>query len=547
MMGETEELLERNGEKTMDTTQIAAAVKKGDTALGIELGSTRIKAVLIGPDHAPIATGAYDWENRLENGVWTYHLEDVWTGIQAAFRELREEVQSRYGVPLTTLGAMGVSAMMHGYLPFDHTGEQLCEFRTWRNTITEAEAQELTQLFQFNIPQRWSIAHLYRAIRHQEAHVRDIAFLTTLEGYVHWKLTGKKVLGVGEAAGMFPLDETGRFHPRMLAQFDEILQQRNIPWRLEDILPEILVAGDPAGELTPEGAKLLDPTGTLQAGIPLCPPEGDAGTGMTATNSVSARTGNVSAGTSIFAMVVLEHPLSQVHPEIDMVATPAGLPAAMVHCNTCTSDLDAWVKLFAELLNSAGTQLPKSQLYDLLYHKALEGAADCGGVVSYNCYSGEPVIHLEEGRPLLMRLPESQLTLGNFMRAQLYAAMATLRLGMEILYGEHVALEKLYGHGGLFKTKGVGQRLMAGALGVPVAVMETAGEGGPWGMALLAMYRKNRRPGDTLEDYLQDQVFAQAKGEELPPDPADAAGFAAYLKRYQAGLAVERTAGAALT
>lgn len=547
MMGETEELLERNGEKTMDTTQIAAAVKRGDTALGIELGSTRIKAVLIGPDHAPIATGAYDWENRLENGVWTYHLDDVWTGIQAAFRELREEVQSRCGVPLTTLGAMGVSAMMHGYLPFDQNGAQLCEFRTWRNTITEAEAQELTQLFQFNIPQRWSIAHLYRAIRQGEAHVKDIAFLTTLEGYVHWKLTGKKVLGVGEAAGMFPLDETGRFHPRMMAQFDEILQQRNIPWRLEDILPEILVAGDPAGELTPEGAKLLDPTGALQPGIPLCPPEGDAGTGMTATNSVSARTGNVSAGTSIFAMVVLEHPLSQVHPEIDMVATPAGLPAAMVHCNTCTSDLDAWVKLFAELLNSAGAPLPKSQLYDLLYHKALEGAADCGGVVSYNCYSGEPVIHLEEGRPLLMRLPESQLTLGNFMRAQLYAAMATLRLGMEILYGEHVALEKLYGHGGLFKTKGVGQRLMAGALGVPVAVMETAGEGGPWGMALLAMYRKNRRPGDTLEGYLQEQVFAQAKGEELPPDPADAAGFAAYLKRYQAGLAVERAAGAALT
>ena len=546
MMGETEELLERNGEKTMDTTQIAAAVKRGDTALGIELGSTRIKAVLIGPDHAPIATGAYDWENRLENGVWTYHLDDVWTGIQAAFRELREEVQSRCGVPLTTLGAMGVSAMMHGYLPFDQNGEQLCEFRTWRNTITEAEAQELTQLFQFNIPQRWSIAHLYRAIRQGEPHVKDIAFLTTLEGYVHWKLTGKKVLGVGEAAGMFPLDETGRFHPRMLAQFDEILQQRNIPWRLEDILPEILVAGDPAGELTPEGAKLLDPTGALQAGIPLCPPEGDAGTGMTATNSVSARTGNVSAGTSIFAMVVLEHPLSQVHPEIDMVATPAGLPAAMVHCNTCTSDLDAWVKLFAELLNSAGTQLPKSQLYDLLYHKALEGAADCGSVVSYNCYSGEPVIHLEEGRPLLMRLPDSQLTLGNFMRAQLYAAMATLRLGMEILYGEHVALERLYGHGGLFKTKGVGQRLMAGALGVPVAVMETAGEGGPWGMALLAMYRKNRRPGDTLERYLQEQVFAQASGEEVRPDPADAAGFAAYLKRYQAGLAVERAAGAAL-
>ena len=530
----------------MDRIQIAAAIERGDTALGIELGSTRIKAVLIGPDHAPIATGAFDWENRLEHGVWTYHLDDVWTGIQAACREMMGQVQQRYGVPLATVGAMGVSAMMHGYLPFDKDGEQLCAFRTWRNTMTEPEAKELTELFQYNIPQRWSIAHLWRAIRHGEDHVGKIAFLTTLEGYVHWKLTGRKVLGVGEAAGMFPLDEQGRYHPRMAAQFNRLLAERGLPWKLEEILPEILVAGDPAGELTPEGARLLDPTGTLRPGVPLCPPEGDAGTGMAATNSVRARTGNVSAGTSIFSMVVLEHPLSKVHPEIDMVATPAGLPVAMVHCNTCTSDLDAWVKLFAELLQEAGAQVPKSQLYDLLYHKALEGAVDCGGVVSYNCYSGEPVIGLEEGRPLLMRLPEAKLSLGNFMRAQLYAAMATLRMGMEILFEEQVGLDTLYGHGGLFKTKGVGQRLMAGALHVPVAVMETAGEGGPWGMALLAMYRKNRKEGESLEQYLQQEVFAHANGQRVDPDPADVAGFAAYLKRYEAGLAVERAAGSAL-
>ncbi len=528
---------------TMDLTQAKAALQAERTALGIELGSTRIKAVLIGPDHSPLASGAYDWENKLEDGVWTYHLEDVWTGIQAAVAQLGEEVRRRYGVPLTGAGAMGVSAMMHGYLPFDREGRQLCGFRTWRNTFTEGAAAELTELFQYNIPARWSVAHLYHAMKQGEPHVKDIAYLTTLAGYVHWKLTGQKVLGVGEAAGMFPVEEPGRFCSKMLSQFDSLLERERLPWKLEQVLPQVLLAGEPAGELTEEGARLLDPTGAFRPGVPFCPPEGDAGTGMAATNSVSPRTGNVSAGTSIFAMVVLEKPLSQVHREIDLVATPAGLPVAMVHCNTCTSDLDAWVKLFSQLLQAAGAKLSKGELYDLVYHQALEGDPDCGGLVSFNCYSGEPVIGLEEGQPLFTRKPESPLTLGNFARAQLYAAMAALRLGMEILFGEQVALEKLYGHGGLFKTKGVGQRLMAGALGVPVAVMETAGEGGPWGMALLAMYRKERQPRETLEQYLAEKVFAGAAGEQVAPAPRDREGFDRYLERYRACLPAEKLLG----
>ncbi len=534
----------------MEQKQAAArqAVTEGKTALGIELGSTRIKAVLIGPDHAPLASGAFDWENRLENGVWTYRLEDVWTGIRSAYKALSREVGERYGVPLKKLGALGVSAMMHGYLPFDRGGNQLCEFRTWRNTITEEEAAELTSLFSFNIPQRWSIAHLWRAVKLGEPHVKSIAHLTTLAGYVHWKLTGEKVLGVGEASGMFPIDsETGGFDARMTEKFDGLLKEKGLPWTLRDIFPKVLSAGEAAGALTEEGALLLDPTGVLEPGAPLCPPEGDAGTGMAATNSVAPRTGNVSAGTSIFAMTVLERPLKAVHPEIDMVTTPSGRPVAMVHCNTCTSDLDAWVKLFGELLAASGASLTKAELYDLLYQKALEGDADCGGVLSYNCYSGEPVIGLEDGRPLVVRDPASALTLGNFMRAQLYAAVATLKIGMDILFREEkVELDTLYGHGGLFKTKNVGQRLMAGALRVPVAVMETAGEGGPWGMALLAMYRKEKSPGETLEDYLNERVFRSAAGSRLEPDPEDARGFEAYLARYKAGLEVEKTAAKVL-
>jgi len=532
----------------MEISEIKAAVERGETALGMELGSTRIKAVLIGPDHAPIASGAYDWENRLENGVWTYHLDDVWAGLQAAYRALAEEVREKYGTTLKRPGAMGVSAMMHGYLPFDSQGNQLCEFRTWRNTITEQEAAELTELFRFNIPQRWSIAHLWRAVKNGEPHVKELGFLTTLAGYVHWKLTCEKVLGVGEASGMFPIDsKTKDFNAQMIEQFDGLLREKGISRTLRDVLPKVLTAGEPAGALTAEGARLLDPAGELEAGVPMCPPEGDAGTGMAATNSVAERTGNVSAGTSIFAMAVLEKELLRVHPEIDMVTTPSGLPVAMVHCNTCTSDLDAWVKLFDELLRAAGTELPKWKLYDLLYYQALEGEPDCGGVLTYNCYSGEPVTGLEDGRPMAVRNPDSPLTLPNFMRAQLYAAMATLQIGMDILFEEeHVELTKLYGHGGLFKTKGVGQKLMAGALNVPVAVMETAGEGGPWGMALLAMYRKNRQPGEPLESYLAQKVFQNAAGDCVSPDPRDAEGFRQYIQRYKAGLEIEKAAVKAL-
>lgn len=527
----------------MEKREIREAIVQGHTALGLELGSTRIKAVLIGPGHAPVCTGAYEWENRLENGLWTYRLADVWAGIQAAYKELAGQVQAMFGIPLDTVGAMGVSAMMHGYLPFDGDGKQLAEFRSWRNTVTEVEAAELTALFGFNIPQRWSIAHLYRAIRLEEGHVRRLGFLTTLAGYVHWKLTGEKVLGTGEASGMFPLDSrTGAYDAAMLEKFAALTASYQLPWRLPDILPQVRTAGEDGGSLTPEGARLLDPTGRLQPGVPFCPPEGDAGTGMVATNSVSPRTGNVSAGTSIFAMVVLEQPLSRVYPEIDMVATPTGKPVAMVHCNTCTSDLDAWVGLFQELLGQAGASISKSGLYSLLYRQALAGGPGCGGVVNFNCFSGEPVLGLEEGCPMLIRNPSAPLSLGDFMRAQLYAAMAPLRLGMELLGQEQVALDKLYGHGGLFKVPQVAPLLMASALHVPVAVLETAGEGGPWGMALLAMYRKERREGDSLEGYLSQRVFAQAREKCAMPDRQCAEGFAAYLGRYKAALPAQRAA-----
>ncbi|MGI6254205.1 MAG: xylulokinase [Acutalibacter sp.] len=532
----------------MNSAEIKEALEQGEAVLGLELGSTRIKAVLIGPDFTPIASGAFDWENQRVDGVWSYPLELAWQGIQTAYAEMKAEVAEKYGVTLRRLGGLGFSAMMHGYLPFDKEGNQLCEFRTWRNTITEEEAAQLTELFGFNIPQRWSIAHLYRAIRRKEAHVPQIGMLTTLAGYVHWKLTGRSVLGVGEASGVFPIDSSATgYNTAMVEQFDQLVEGEHLPWKLLDILPQVIPAGADAGDLTPEGALLLDPTGDLEPGAPICAPEGDAGTGMVATNSVRVRTGNVSAGTSMFAMIVLEKPLSQVYPEIDMVTTPDGKPVAMVHVNTCTSDLDAWVKLFGQVLEAAGVQISKPQLYDLLYFKALEGDPDCGGLVSYNCYAGEPVTGLEEGRPLLMRRPEDKLTLGNFARAQLYAAMATLQIGMEILWKENVQVEKLYGHGGLFKTKGVGQKLLAGALGVPVAVMETAGEGGPWGMALLAAYRKSHSDGESLADFLENRVFAGASGDCVEPDPTDHEGFAQYIQRYRAGLAAEKAAVEALS
>ncbi len=528
----------------MDNKYIVDTLISGNAVLGIEMGSTRIKAVLIDEKHNPIAQGSHGWENRLENGIWTYHMEDVWIGLQDAYKNLKTDVFEKYGVKLTKLKAIGFSAMMHGYLPFDKEGKQLAEFRTWRNTITENASSELTKLFNFNIPQRWSIAHLYQSVINGESHVSDIDFLTTLEGYVHWMLTGEKVIGIGEAAGMFPIDSTKNcYDEQMVAEFDAKIKDKGYGWKLLDILPKILVAGEEAGNLTAKGALLLDPTGELEAGIPLCPPEGDAGTGMVATNSVAAKTGNISAGTSIFGMVVLDKALSDVYTEIDMVTTPTGKPVAMVHCNTCTSDLDAFVKLFSEVIANSGVQVNKSALYDMLYVEALKGDPDCNGIISFNYYSGEPVTDTVEGRPLLVRMPDSKFTLANFMRAQLYGTMATLRLGMNILFKkENVQIDKLLGHGGLFKTPVVGQKLMAAAMHTPVAVMETAGEGGAWGIALLAAYMVNKADNETLEDYLENRVFADYKASVIEPDPEDVEGFNKYISKYESAIAVEKSA-----
>jgi sugar (pentulose or hexulose) kinase len=520
----------------------------GQTVFGLELGSTRIKAVLMGRDHAPIASGSYEWENRFEHGIWTYSLDAVWSGVQACYRQISEAVQAQYDTPLTTVGAMGFSGMMHGYLTFDERGELLVPFRTWRNTMTATAADELTRLFQFNIPQRWSIAHLYGAILNNEPHVADISHLTTLAGYVHWKLTGQKVLGIGEASGMFPIDSTTHdYDARMIEQFDAILRERNIPWTLRDILPSVLVAGDPAGVLSEEGARLLDPTGQLQKGISLCPPEGDAGTGMVATNSIAVRTGNVSAGTSVFAMIVLENPLSRLRTEIDMVTTPAGKAVALVHSNNCTSDVNAWVDLFGEFTRALGLEIDESRLYEVLYGQALVGDADGGGLLSYNYLSGEHITNLEEGRPLFVRTPESHFTLANFMRTHLLSALGPLRIGLDVLFEEEgVKIERIFGHGGFFKTKEVGQRLMAAAMNVPVSVLESAGEGGAWGIAVLAAFMLQRTADDTLEHYLATRVFAGKTEVTVTPDPADVEGFAAFMERYKQGLAIERTAVDAL-
>ena len=522
---------------------IREAILAGETCLGIELGSTRIKAVLIGPDHAPVASGDHGWENRYENGVWTYHMEDVWAGLQDAYAKLLADVEAKYGLKLTKTAAMGFSAMMHGYVALDKEDRLLVPFRTWRNTITGPAAEALTERFHFNIPQRWSIAHLYQAILNGEEHVKDIAYLTTLAGYVHYMLTGRKVLGVGEASGMFPIDSARcDYDQAMVDSFDALVAEKGYPWKLRDILPGVLPAGADAGVLTPEGAKRLDPTGALESGIPLAPPEGDAGTGMAATNAVAARTGNVSAGTSVFAMIVLEKALSKVYPEIDMVTTPTGKPVAMVHCNNCTNEINAWAEVFKGLLTALGQTPDMNALYTAMFQSAAEGAADAGGLVLYNYLSGEPITGLEEGRPLLVRSPEATLDFANFMRAQLYSALATLKLGMDILAGEHVALDRLLGHGGFFKTPVVGQRIMAAAAGAPVSVMETAGEGGPWGMALLAAYRVRKAEGQTLEDYLENEVFAGQPVTTLSPEAADVEGFNAFIRRYSAGLAVERSA-----
>ncbi|MDR1218343.1 MAG: ATPase [Treponema sp.] len=524
--------------------RVKQAIVEGRTSLGIELGSTRIKAALIDDRYSIIASGSHEWENQLADGVWTYCLDDVWNGIQDSFRKLAADAQTRCGAPLVAVGSIGVSAMMHGYLVFGADEKQPVPFRTWRNTMTEQAAAELTGLFQFNIPQRWSVAHLYQAILNNEEQVKNISFMTTLAGYVHWRLTGEKVLGIGDASGVFPIDSAmNAYNRRMLEQFNVLAGGKGFGRRLEDLLPRVLNAGENAGLLTEEGAKLLDPSGVLKAGVPFCPPEGDAGTGMVATNSVAERTGNVSAGTSIFAMIVLEKELSKVWTEIDMVATPAGKPAAMVHCNNCTSDLDAWIRLFRELTGLFGVTIDKSAFYDALYYKALEGDPDCGGLLSYNYYGGEPIAGLEQGRPLFARTPDSDFTLANFMRVLLFSAMGTLKLGMDILTGkEGVRLDRLLGHGGLFKTKGVGQRLMAATLNVPVAVMDSAGEGGAWGAALLAAYMRLKREGETLEAFLADNVFAKNAGVCMKPDAQDVKGFETLIKRYIKALPLEKAA-----
>jgi len=528
----------------MNQNDTQKAIENGKTVLGIEFGSTRIKAVLIGEDHMPIASGSHEWENRYENGIWTYSLEDVWTGLQDSYRKLSNEFLEKYNTPLQNIGAIGFSAMMHGYMPFDKDGNLLVPFRTWRNTITGQASEKLTELFQFNIPQRWSIAHLYQAILNKEPHVKDISHLTTLAGYVHWRLTGQKVLGIGEASGMFPIDsKTNDYDERLLKQFNERLKAENIPWKLQDILPKVLVAGNAAGVLTAEGAKLLDPTGQLKAGIPLCPPEGDAGTGMVATNSVAVRTGNVSAGTSVFAMIVLEKALSKLYPEIDMVTTPTGKPVAMVHSNNCTSDLNAWVALFHEFTSALGVEISQSKLFEMLYQKALAGDADAGGLLAYSYLSGEHITHLEEGRPLLVRTPESRFTLANFMRVNLFSSLGALKIGLDILFEqEKVQIDQILGHGGFFKTREVGQKMMAAAMNVPVSVMETAGEGGAWGIALLASYMLNKATNEPLEAYLSNKVFAGQNGTTIAPDQRDVAGFTAFMERYKKGLVIERAA-----
>ena len=512
--------------------------------LGIELGSTRIKAVLIDENHLPIASGSFSWENDLVNGVWTYPLEKAVEGVRACYADLRQDVEKKFGQPLRKVAAIGISGMMHGYLVFDKDGKQIAPFRTWRNTITGPAAKELMELFKFNIPQRWSIAHLYQAILNGEEHVKDIASLETLSVYIHRLLTGERVVGVGEASGMFPYDDTtGDFDAARVAQFDELVKSYAFPWKLREIFPKVLRAGEQAGFLTEEGAKLLDESGNLEAGIPFCPPEGDAGTGMVATGAVHPRTGSISAGTSAFSLQVLERPLSNYYPEIDVVATPSGKTVAMAHTNTCSSEIDAWVKLIADSARLMGWPLDMNELYSKLFRAAMEGAPDCDGIISFNYFAGEPLTATETGRPMLVRLPESKMTIPSFMRAQLNGAIATLVIGMQMLRDEEqVESDTLLGHGGFFKTPGVGDQILANALNVPITTMETAGEGGPWGMALLAAYMKRKEAGETMEDYLRNRVFATAKSSCAQPDPAGVEGFRSYLKRYKAALAAENAA-----
>ncbi len=520
------------------------AIEAGITALGIELGSTRIKAVLIDDENQPIALGAHDWTNQLIDGIWTYDLDNVWAGIQDAYAKMAADVKDKYDIELEKIGAIGFSGMMHGYVATDKEDRLLVPFRTWRNNLQSQASEALQSLFDYPVPQRFSIAHLYQAILNGESHVKEIAYVSTIAGYVHWQLTGEKVMGIGEASGMFPMDiETGTYNSRMIDQFNELIADKGYGWKLEEIFPKVLTAGQGAGVLTRKGASLLDPTGKLKAGVPLCPPEGDAGTGMVATDTVSVRTGNVSAGTSVFAMIVLEKELSKVYSEIDLVTTPHGKLVAMAHSNNCTSDLDSWISLFEESYEAMGMQVDKNKIYETLYTKALEADPNCGGLLAYGYLSGEHVTHFEEGRPMFVRSSENQFNLANFMRVHLYTALGAMKIGLDILLKEEgVKVDKILGHGGLFKTKDVGQRCMAAASGTPVEVMETAGEGGAWGIAILASYLINAKEGESLDDFLKQKVFTGQGGYVVDPLPEEVEGYEVFHQRYKEGLSIEREA-----
>ncbi|WP_176343657.1 xylulokinase [Priestia aryabhattai] len=530
----------------MKTTQetIKQAIAKGKTSLGIELGSTRIKAVLIDENFETIASGSYEWENLLEDGFWTYNLLDIITGLQSAYREMKQEVERSYGITIRTVGSIGVSAMMHGYMAFDKTGELLVPFRTWRNATTSEAAKELTEHFNFNIPERWSIAHLYQAIINQEKHLPRIHYITTLAGYIHWLLTGSKSLGIGDASGMFPIDEhTKNYSEDMMKKFNELISYKGYPWQLSDILPAVHTSGEQAGTLTAIGASILDQSKNLQPGIPFCPPEGDAGTGMVATNSVRKRTGNVSVGTSVFAMIVLDKKLSKVYPEIDLVTTSNGSPVAMVHANNCSSDLNAWLGLFREFSEAMGQKVESDELFQVMLNKALEADPDGGGLLSYGYFSGENITGVESGRPLFVRSAKSNFNLANFMRTHLFTAFGALKIGMDLLVKEeNVKIHSILAHGGLFKTPVVGQKMMAAAINTPVSVMDTAGEGGAWGMAILSSYMLNKSENESLEDFLDDKVFKEVTAQEIYPDELDVKGFEAFIKRYKKGLVIEKTA-----
>lgn len=516
---------------------------KGKAVLGIEFGSSRIKAVLLGADRQPIASGIYDWENNFIDGVWTYSLEDAMVGLSGCYADLARNVQEKYGAVITSLSAIGISGMMHGYLPFDKDGRQLAPFRTWRNTITQDASEKITALFDFNIPQRWSIAHLYQAMLNGESHVKDISFLTTLAGYIHWRLTGKKAIGVNEASGMFPVDTFScDYDKRMLGLFDKLAADLGMEWKVGQLLPEIIPAGRTAGTLTEEGARLLDPSGTLQAGIPLCAPEGDAGTGMIATNSIAPGTGNLSAGTSIFVTITMDQALSRMHPEIDVLANPAGHPAAMVHCINGTPEIDAWINLFGDVTASLGQPADKNKLYEAFYTAALKGSEDCGGLTAFNFLAGEHIIDLPEGRPMLIRRPDSEFSFANLARVILFSTLGSVRIGMNILtQQEGVLLKELLGHGGLYKTTDAGQRITAAALNVPVRIRSGASEGGAWGIALLAAYMQDNN-GESLVDYLNGGVFAADQSTLAKPDAQLAASFNSYMERYGAGLSAQRAA-----